>query len=323
MKPMTRFLLAMLTLGTVVLATEARGANQGMGKPLRLRSFPVEGGRTLDLVRKECSGKSCQLVVQLADRGKVLDEAKLAWSVAPGRPTREAPDVNSGVRGALSEATTPVGVSLGSDDDTVATFPRLVHFAAGRTGLLVTQRGGYDHVKRRHDLFVVGDSRLIHALGEEEPAGPAWSTTEVAGLAAGREAIVHVRTFEPGDDETPDTLEASRYAWDAKDDRLRAVSGKEAVPLYVLTAGRFPTIAAARAAKNEQAECLSPFVVIPLSSLEGPKGGGGKNFTLAAVSVQRAEAEAARAKIAGCAPTVKSSIVPGTGLPPAAKEERP
>jgi hypothetical protein len=182
----------MVTVGTAALvsAAEAGGVDGEGAGALRLRSFPVEGGRTLDLVRKECSGKSCQLVVQLAERSKVLDEGRLEWRVAPGRATREQPDVNSGVRGALSRATTPVGLSLSNAEDVVATFPRLVRLAPARTGLLVTQRGGYRPVKRRHDLFVVSERRLLRAWAAEEPPGPAWSTTEVVRLAGGRDAIV-------------------------------------------------------------------------------------------------------------------------------------
>jgi hypothetical protein len=47
------------------------------------------------------------------------------------------------------------------------------------------------------------------------------------------------------------------------------------------------------------------------------------SYTFAAVSVERADAGAARAELTACAAGARSNILPGTNLPPAANEQRP
>ena len=209
--------------------------------------------------------------------------------------------------GALSADTIPQVWTVGEEENAVSTYARLVRLAPGRTGLLVTQSGGFDHPKRRHELFMAVGPRLRSEFAIQDLQGPSWSAMDAVDLGGDRSVLVHVSTFEPGADDQPDTLEVSRHVWDAKSDKLRVMDAAEGPAVQALTVGRFATIAAARKEKSAKPNCLGAFVVVPASSLAAT--GNPKDIVLAAASDRHAEIEAARARVGKCAPGLPIAIV--------------
>ena len=158
-------------------------------------------------------------------------------------------------------------------------------------GLLVSQTGGFEHVKRRHYFFAAVDDKLKRAWTGEEGAGPAWSATIVTDAEGGSgQDIIYLTGFQPGGGE-PDTVDARRYRWDAAQKTvIEAPSG----PFYGVVAGNFASADAARAVQAQG--CLADYSAVRASDLGLP----GSRIVLAALTTQKSLAEAAVEKTDNC-----------------------
>jgi hypothetical protein len=163
--------------------------------------------------------------------------------------------------------------------------------------LLVDQAGGFEHVKRRHYLFVADRNELDRAWTGEEGAGPTWSAAIVVDGAQGQE-IVYLTAFRPGA-ESADTLRGARYGWD---EARNAVIARPLGPLYAVVAGTFVTPEAARAAVPPA--CLSKYFVRPARDL----GMSGSQTVLSAITTRQSWAENALKASGECAGAGASKI---------------
>ena len=229
--------------------------------------------------------------MQLRRNGQVLDSAPLDFAASPLELRKETASKTIGAGDPLADGQDLPAWIAGEGENTVATTARLVKLSPEESGLLVSQSGGFEHVKRRHYVFAAVDNKLKRTWTGEEGAGPAWSATILVDSADGRaQDILYLTGFQPGGGE-PDTLAATRYRWDpAGKTLIEAPSG----PLFGVIVGDFANLEAARTASAQP--CLSEYSTLRARDL----GLAGSRIVLAAVTPHKSLAEAALKKTDNC-----------------------
>ena len=238
-------------------------------------------GLAYGLAPGSCREGRCAPVIQLLSNGKLLDSTALDFAASEAVLIRE--EGESG----LTERPPIEAWTAGSEEDAVTTALQLVRLTPARNGLLVHQAAGFEHVKRRHDLFVADGGKLKRVWSAAEGAGPVRSAAEVVPSVHGRtDEILLLEGFRPGGAEA-DTLTARRLVWNNK---KQALAVRPLGMLPAVTAGEFPDAEAARQAAADS--CLAEYWVLPAKNF----GGATAKFVLALVAVhkQTIEAEMAR-----------------------------
>jgi hypothetical protein len=171
--------------------------------------------------------------------------------------------------------------TAGKEEGAVTTALRATRLAANESAVLVYQAGGFEHVKRRYDLFVVEGEKLKRVWSFEEGQGPVWSSVEVAAGAT-RDEIIYFNAV-PAQGSAPDQFKVERLTWNAASKSLEAQPITE---LPAVVAGEFATAEAAR--RVASGSCLSSYWVLPGDVVARKSS----RFVLATVTANKEMAEA-------------------------------
>lgn len=209
-------------------------------------------GMAFGLAPGTCVNGQCAPVIQLLSGDEVIDSAPLGFAASAAELRHEEDDPGFDT-GAGIEAWT-----AGTGEGAVTTAIQPVRLTRTRVGLLVHQAAGFEHVKRRHYLFVTDGQRLDEAWSAAEGVGPAWSAAYVVADPNGQsDQIVYFDGFRPGAAD-PDTLAALRMVWDSAAGGLVDGPTKD---LPAVIAGDFPSAEAARDAAL--GTCLAAYWALP------------------------------------------------------------
>jgi hypothetical protein len=256
-----------------------------------------------------CASDACPIEIRLTQGRDIKHTVQAGWPASTDTPQPVALDSTVGVGDPLAATEDRAHVwSTGEEERTVITVARSVHLQGGRNAVLLDQMAGYEHPKRRHDLFAAAAGKVVAVWSSVEQQGPYWSSVAIEAGKAGADTLVLFEMFSP-DPEQPDTLTAQRLDL-ADENGVMHVASSPAV-VNVAIAGSFESVAAARAARDESPECLAAFRVLDGNSVKREYKG---RFVLAAVSTQRALAEQALQQAAACAPQLKIQRIESTTI---------
>jgi hypothetical protein len=213
----------------------------------------------LDLAVAKCRSSVCPIEVRLRKANRVTDRVALPNPAGSQRARAETTDALWGAdAGRRAWAT-------GEEADYVSTAARLLRIVPHTTALLVSQRSGFEHLKRNHLLLVPRAGKLVVAWEAGEGQGPTWSATQILG-SADRQEIVYFHGFYDFDEDTADRLDAVRLSFDAASARLRKTAlPTRTMPLYLLNLGIHETVAQAREARSADHYCLTSHWVLDAS----------------------------------------------------------
>ncbi|MBI3684216.1 MAG: hypothetical protein HY235_27900 [Acidobacteria bacterium] len=238
--------------------------------------------------------------MQLIGNGKVIDSSPLDFAASGAQLNKGIAEKIMGAGDPLQEDDQLAAWTAGDGEGKVSTAVRRVKLSSDQTALLVDQSGGFEHLKRRHYLFISDNNKLKRIWTGEEGAGPAWSAVILVNAADGQsQQIVYLSGFQPGGRD-PDAVGAKRYGWDAAQKKL---SERPLGSLYAIVAGNFDNPEAARKASAEP--CLSDYSALPARDL----GISGARIVLAAITTQKSLAEAALNRTDNCPGNVRRRIV--------------
>jgi hypothetical protein len=248
--------------------------------PTPVASVAGSAGVNFGLVPGSCSDGKCRAVIQLIRDNRMLDSAPLEFAASEAQLRKAEGDTGITSREPLEVWT------AGKENGSVTTALRVVKLTPEQSGLLVYQVGGFEHIKRRYDLFAEEAGKLKRVWSAAEKQGPAWSSADVAETAAGDE-IIYLEGLR-GTGKDPDQFEAKRLGWDAAS---KSLTERPKLALPVVVAGKnFPTADAAR--KAAAGTCLSEYWVLPAITL----GAKTSSFMLAMVTANKQSAEAEQAR---------------------------
>jgi hypothetical protein len=288
----TARLVSLLAVGLTLIPVPAAAASRA------LQTFDA-GRFVLDLAIAECRSSECPIEVRLRVAGRIIDRVALPVAAGSHRVTAETTDTLWGADAGRTAWAT------GEENDSVSTAARLLRLAPRTTALLVSQRYGFEHLKRNHLLIVPRAGKLHIVWKTEEGSGPTWSTTQILGSPGRREIVYFHGFFEP-DEDISERLDAVRLSFDAASARVRETAlPNRAMPLYLLNLGIHETVAHAREARSANAYCLTPYWILDASRFRA--GASGKAI-VGSLYATRASAEAAARAAKSCLPGVNASV---------------
>jgi hypothetical protein len=210
-----------------------------------------------------CNGTECPIEVKLVRDGTTLDTARAEWNATAPQPTSATPDLVFGVGDPLQPDRSQVKAwSTGSEEQNVVTTARAVRLPGGKNAIVLDQVAGYEHPKRRHDIFAALNGKLTRVWSMAEQQGPYWTAVAIRPGSNGDE-LIFFQSFSPGGDE-PDTIKAKQLRWDSSKASFTKIPAEG---LKVVVAGTFRTLAAAREAMSKDTQCLAPFQVVKSADL--------------------------------------------------------
>ncbi len=282
--------------------TVAKPAEALLSRPVLLE---VESGATerLSVRLGVCQGEDCPLVVALFQEGKAAATINLAWNATSSEPVKAQPDWMAGASGPLDGK--PEGVeawTTGSEEQTVVTSVRAIRLPSGAAAILASQMAGFEHPKRRHEIYAARGGQLTRVWEYAEPQGPYWTAVAVR-KATSQDELVLLRTFSPGG-ELASTWEAVRLEWNADQNAFFEAG---AAKVRAVVAGEFAGLERARNVLAGAGECLAGFDVVESKQL-GLRGGG--KYALAALTVSDPVRSEVLERLKTCSPAGAARVVP-------------
>jgi len=293
-------LVGLLAAGLTLVPVPAASADRV------LQTFHAERF-VLDLAIAKCRSSECPIQVRLRKANRVIDRVTLPNAASSQRVTAETTDTLWGAdAGRRAWAT-------GEEADYVSTAGRLLRIAPQTTALLVSQRSGFEHLKRNHLLLVSRAGKLVVAWEAGEGQGPTWSATQIIGSSPDRREIVYFRGFYDFDEDAADRLDAVRLTFHAASARLRETAlPTRTMPLYLLNLGIHETVAQAREARSADPYCLTSHWVLDASRFRADASG---KAIVGSLYATRAAAEEAARSAKSCLPEVTAAVETWTAVP--------
>jgi hypothetical protein len=257
-----------------------------------------------ELVRAVCATEPCP--VQLRVRRAAIASAyvTLGWSLPPG-PIAPRSASGDGVTAGLACPVEPRIWSVGREEKAATVAVCDVNLDQKTRGLLVAIEAGFEHVKRRFELYAPRADAWTRTWFEEDPQGPTTSALVVRADAAGRgrDQLVRFRiSSTSGTAKQPDRVVTEAMLWDKSTLVHDKLAGR-GLGLSAVVVGPFPDTVAARRAQAAAPDCLGAAVVLPAAAFPGQ---GGK-IVLAMPSADSKRAEVARSAVSTCAPDLKTN----------------
>jgi hypothetical protein len=259
----------------------------------------------LDLTIAKCRSSECSIQVRLRRANRVIDRVTLPNAVISQRVRAETTDALWG-----ADAGRRAWAS-GEEADYVSTAARLLRIAPQTTALLVSQRSGFEHLKRNHLLLVPRAGKLVVAWEAGEGQGPTWSATQIIGSNPDRREIVYFHGFYDPDEDTAERLDAVRLSFDVASARLRETAlPTRTMPLYLLNFGIHETVAQARVARSAEPYCLTSHWILDASRFRADASG---KAIVGSLYATRAAAEQAARSAKSCLLDVTAVVEAWTG----------
>lgn len=188
------------------------------------------------LVSGTCVEKACAAEIELIVNGQRLDALPLEFAASDAKLITKTDDTSFAVARSLPTYT------AGEEEGAVTTLLQPVRLSAERTGLLVQQAGGFEHVKRRRDLFIVEEKKLKRVWSKQDASGPVRSYADVVAAGPNVDEIVLIEGASLAPNEA-DQVTMQRLVWD---ESAKALQGKPMPLMAAIVAGNFATVDAAR-----------------------------------------------------------------------------
>jgi hypothetical protein len=290
----------LLTAGPMLVPVPAAAADRV------LQTFRT-GQFVLDLAIAGCRSSECPVEVRLRRDKRIIDRLSLPVPASSQRATAEITDSMWGADEGLKAWAT------GEENAYISTVARVLRMAPRTTALLVTQRYGYEHLKRSHLLLLPRAGKLVVAWEAGETQGPTWSTTEIVGSpGSDRQEVGYFYGFFDPDEDTAERLDLTRLSWNAAAGRVHEIPlPAPTMPLYLLDLGTHDTAAQARRAR-EANMCLSSYWVLDAGRFRADAGG---KALVGMLYATRAAADQAARSVRRCLPGVTASVVTWTAAP--------
>lgn len=220
---------------------------------------------TFALTRGTCVQNVCHAELELRANGQPLDAVPLEFVSSDTNFRSNTADATFATNASFSTYT------AGQEEGLATTLIQSAQLSPQRTGVLVQQAGGFEHVKRRRDLFIVDHNKLKRVWAKQDGQGPIGSYADVIQRSDGADDIVLIEgiTIDPAQ---ADQITALRLTWDEKDMSLKSSPVES---LKAVVTGDFKN---AEAAREQLADaCLAKYWILTGNDV----GEASKPFVLA------------------------------------------
>jgi hypothetical protein len=285
-------LIGLFAAGPVLVPVPAASADRVL-ETFRANQFVV------DLTIAECRSSECPIEVRLRTHDHVIDRVTLPIAARSQCASAEPVDALWGADAGRKAWAT------GEEEQYVSTAARLLRLVPRTPALLVSQRYGFEHLKRNHLLLVPRAGKLVVAWKAEEGAGPTWSAMQVIG-GPGRQQIAYFNGFSEPEEDVAERLDAVRLSWNAATARVQeSPLPAPNMPLYLLDLGTHATVAQARQARTANT-CESHYWVLEAARF---RAGASDKALIGMLYIARAAADQAARSAERCLPGADARIL--------------
>lgn len=274
-----------------------------------LASTPVAPGaaRSLEFAIGTCAAAECPLEIRLVGAGGAIDVERLEWSVSTDAAQQGPVGPTAGVGDPLAREVT--AWTTGEDERMATAAGRAVRLSRDRTGMLIDLSAGFEHPKRRHELWIGESDSLRRVWLGTELQGPAWSTVSVTLAPDGTsDTMVYFDGYAAAQDGDPDVLRPVRLVWREDRGMIEAVPAGSGV--HAILVGSYQSVEQARDARDQAPDCLASYWVLPASELGVTDRGP---VMLAALTASDSLANAELERVSLCSGSAAASRVQISG----------
>lgn len=202
---------------------------------------------TFALVAGSCIEKRCAAEIELVVNGQRLDAVPLEFAASDVKLVAKADDTSFASNQPLTTYT------AGDEEGAVTTAMQPIRLSAERSGLLVQQAAGFEHVKRRRDVFIVEEKKLRRIWSKQDGSGPVRSYADVVALGANGDEIVLIEGASNAPNQA-DEVAVQRLVWDESAKTLQVL------PVALMAAMIVGNFANAEAARSKYSDaCFANF----------------------------------------------------------------
>lgn len=258
-----------------------------------------------------CSDDECTLEIRwLSDTDK-YDSVKLEWGLQS--PTLEPPQEEPwrSFPGLLTGAAETLGITIGEEYQAVTTSIQAVDLADGLPALLVRQQAGFEHIKRRFDLFVVENNRLSRIWSDAEGPGPWLSDVAIVDTKSSGQHLIHFKGFAPPYGEEADTLKATLLRWSSADNSLKSELAD--VPAIQIIP-HFDSVSAARTTRDQSSACIGGYWILHAAWLD-QRPAATSGYTLVGLAATKELARLELVRVRDCLKQGKPNLTRLVGEP--------
>lgn len=276
------------------------------------------GTLQFQLVIEPCQERKCPLVLRALNRGHLLDAMPLLMPAATQNAVLQHADGDGWEMLRLFDPKQHFW-RVGEEDRLLDVTASLVKFDAHQRGVLVTQKFGFDTVRRAHALYMLVDQKIQLAWSHRESDEPGWSLAHVVAMAGGTQIVCfwqwRAEDWDEADPQAlPDEVKSTFLSWSTGEQKLAMTPAPAAnTPLYAVVAGFYADTADARKALRVQGNtvCLSDLKPVVLSAARFPELKSEGAF-LGNLLASQAGAERYRAELGRCIGASDLKIIPLT-----------
>jgi hypothetical protein len=223
--------------------------------PFNLQKNPIT--YEISVVENETGAGECALEVRLLQGATVLDAMRLEWAA----PSSEAGAVQkslSGVGDPLDMAERNIWLVGGDSEQALGLYAQEIQVTAKRAGVVVTLEGGFEHTRRRHDLFISDGKKLLKLWsGDEGAGGPRYTSVAVNGPKSRPQTLSFFDLFDDYDDpKIAAKWSVTVYKWRPKSKKW-APRPASLVPVHAVILSSHKKIDDARNARQDLQNLLS------------------------------------------------------------------
>ena len=273
-------------------------------KHVTLERFETKQG-TFELGMAPCTTDGCAFEVRWLKADKLISSIALPILAANQATEKEATDLDWGADAGL------YAWGAGEGNSHVSTVARPITLDTDTVGLLVTQRFGFEYIKRLHHLVVPKDGQLV--LLWEFTEGPGFIRSASVVSSPSGFALFYIRRHVELSE--PDIFWVARLTLNKGKDKGELVLTPEGVVAAALVVGdfmspndayRYQEDAAYKQQKSDTKYCLSGYDVYSSNSIKAiPKG----HNALVRLFLQRGQAEEEKKRLIQCGVSFKMSVV--------------
>ena len=269
-------------------------------EPDALQSISLAGGGAYEIAISACDEGQCPIEVRLVRADQTLARAALDWPASTREVYRSEITRVLGI-GDPFEPPQAEALVAGEETSSVSVLARPVRLTPEVTALLVDQAVGFDHVKRRHYVFLAREGALQRIWTGREGQGPTYTTIAIRAVAPDRDEMLYFDQLDLRGEPTFDELTVSKLAWDAGSNALRS---EPAQGLRAVVIGPYDDPLSARRELEQDTLCLDGFLVLPADRFLAASGA-----VLAAVTATESVALAVQQRLASCASQLQAQLV--------------
>jgi len=260
-----------------------------------------------------CKNEKCPIQVNLVNQNRIVDTLDFEWSSSSQEVKFGSLGYGYGAGDLLDKTTQYPTWTVGSNEyDTVSNIMRTVKLSPNLNGLLVHQSTGFEHLHRRHSLFVAINGKLKEVWNARETNGPSWSTMLISnsGLPDSQKMIYlnGIKLSLSGVEDQFDTLNITYLSWNRNNNQLDTNREKFG-ELYAVVAYPFTNTTQARQSLDKNQSCFGhEFDILPASRFNQLKLEG--NVVVATVTEDKRKANEMLKTIPQCASKMKLRLIP-------------